>query len=172
MALTDVPSNAPLAGWRSWAICLVDGAPRLLSHNMHALIGLPLVPVGRGHQWPIPEGRTPLEPYPDFGGYAWVPGVNEALPPTSEHWPWESAFYSVPTPYYVSNGQGVEAGGPREFGRATGAYGRVEAWGWTAMQGWVRTSQFARALEIFVAPHHEDLVDALAGYYGVPVSVG
>lgn len=172
MALTNVPANAPIIGWRSWALVLENGSPRLMGHSyLQGAPGHEIPPRVPGdstpRHFPIPPGQTPI-PYPDagdYGGFVWHAGINEALPPTNANWPWESALYGAPGP------EGPEVA-PRQFGRMTGAWGRAEYWGWTSDQPGHWTSQFARVLEIFVDSFHADRVATLAAYYGVPVAVG
>jgi hypothetical protein len=161
VALTNVPSGSPRAGWRSWYLILVGGSPRLMGFGSHTL-----APGAPGQPPPIPAGQTPLPPHEgSYGGFIWQAGTNEAPAPTSTGWPWESAFYAKPAADHPGVGMG-----PRQHGRVCGAYGRVNCWGWTAddADGW--TSQFAQVLEILVAPFHAAHIPSLASTYGVPVA--
>lgn len=161
MPLTNVSAGAPQAGWRSWYLVLEGGSPRLMGFGSHTLG--PLVP----GQAPLPPaGQAGLPPtLGSYGGYVFHAGVNEVFAPANEKWPWESAFYAVAS----HSDHDLK---PKQHGRACGAYGRVETWGWTADYGSYREAQFLRVLEIFVAPFHAERVDALAAHYGVPVSIG
>lgn len=157
MALINISAAAPRAGWRSWYLVLDGGIPHLMGFGDHT-IPRPFVP---GQAPPPQPGQAGLLPHEAaYGGFIWHPGTNEVVAPGTGH-PFDSAFYAETS--------SVNA---QRAGRLVGAYGRVESWGTTWDLGSRWESQFARVLEIFVAPFHSGRVAAVAGHYGVPVSIG